>query len=131
MKLFYTLLFTSMGSCAVAQESPATILVIPAVNAVEASSQKTQRRTKRFAFYISNHLQKNYGEAVPDDVNAESGLVTNMNRLAGYAYYHENDMNEKLKHVKKLQHSCENIMRVQHFREGLMSAVAVLLQIAK
>ncbi len=132
MKFFFTLFFASIGLCAIAQETAVTVPGKQTINATDQVSLRMQRRTKRFTSYISNHTQKIYEEAVLDDVNAFEGVpVMDMNRLAGYAFYQESDTNEKLKHAKKLQISCENAVRIQNFREGIKNALAVVLQIER
>jgi hypothetical protein len=132
MKWFFTLFFAGINTCALAQETSFNASGHTSINAADIISLKMQRRTKRFRAYVANYTQKIYGEAIPGDEDAfAGGTMIDMNRLAGYAYYHENDTNEKLKQAKKLQLGCENILRVQHFREGIRSAVAVMLQIAR
>lgn len=132
MKWFFTLFFAGINTCALAQETSFTASGNTSINAADIISLKMQRRTKRFRAYVAYHTQKIHGEGIPGDEDAfAGGAMIDMNRLAGYAFCHENDTYEKLKQAKKLQLSCENMLSMHKFSEGMKSSLVAVLQIDK
>ncbi len=133
MKLLFTLLFSCIIYLANAQHNSNSDSGRLSSKPVNPSSRQNQRLpSKRFISFISNNTQKIYEESFPDDGYVfEAVPIIEMNRLAGYAWFPERDMNQKMQPVKALRQSHDRQVRIQQIVNGFASAIFTLMHVER